>query len=585
MDPSAFGFLFLGSSTRENVYRDGVGVVSISGPLEHRRSYCWDSYESIRERFHDAATSEECTAIVLRIDSPGGNVAGLYQCVKALRNEKKKCGKPVTVYVDEACYSAAYALATVGDEIVLPSSGGVGSIGVISVLCDRTEHMKSEGLNVVVLASGARKTDGHPDVPLTEEVIERKQGDIDALAGQFFELVAASRPLSAKKVAALQAGTFLGEAAIEAGLADRVGSFGSVLKAAKDAALDSGTASGIRVDSSYQKVDNGRHTMTLAQMLAAFRAKLKAAKTEKDKRAIRDAISSISTAIAEIKSATTPAQKRKAAANAKKVEATYAKKMADDEDAEDDAEDDDAEDAEDDDAEDESGDDEDGDEDAEDEDDDDSDEDDDEDEDEEDAEDDDARRAASPFPSKGKKGSRPGPRGKGKSTRPGPRGSAAETQLVAMVQKLTGKRNLAEAMGAVQAMAAGREGTAKLAADMAKLKANAKREKVKGMVDKAIRDGKMLPAQRAYWMGVGTAKNGVAQLRGYIETAATIAHEYDHDAADGSMGPSGPAGGMPNGVTSAEVPIMNKLGVDPEAFAKQKVANAQALARRQNGVN
>ena len=141
-----------------------VAVVCIDGPLSQRGGWFFDGYESVADRISCALECDEIKAVVLKINSPGGVVAGCFETVKALRAGKTK---PVYAYADECAASAAYALACVADQIWLPASGMVGSVGVIGVVEDYTEAMAMHGVRVAVLTTGARKADGNPAVALT----------------------------------------------------------------------------------------------------------------------------------------------------------------------------------------------------------------------------------------------------------------------------------------------------------------------------------------------------------------------------------------------------------------------------------
>jgi ClpP class serine protease len=225
LHPRALSIVFDVNTARENDYESipGAAVVWIEGPLEQRAG-CFDGYDAIQERF-DGALAEKCSTVILRINSPGGEVAGLNEAVRAMRAAAKTSKKTIITYVDEAAYSAAYALATVADRIVLPESGGVGSIGVITEVIDRTEMNEKEGVKVAVIASGALKTDGHPDVPITDGLLQRTQDRVNDLADQFGALVAEKRGGDAEDYLALEAGTFMGQDAVSRGLADRVSSW------------------------------------------------------------------------------------------------------------------------------------------------------------------------------------------------------------------------------------------------------------------------------------------------------------------------------------------------------------------------
>ncbi len=210
---------------------DGVAVLCVDGPLEHRMTW-WSNYEALAIQFKALCDDSSVRAIVMKFDSPGGECAGLNETVALMQAMKSKSGKSVTGYVDEACYSAAYALAMVCDEIFLPESGGVGSIGVITAMADITERDKKDGIRVEVIASGSKKTDGHPHVALTDGAIKRTRKSVDKLASAFFDIVSAGRGLPVETIAGFQAGIFMGQDAVDCGLADGVMSLQECLQLA-----------------------------------------------------------------------------------------------------------------------------------------------------------------------------------------------------------------------------------------------------------------------------------------------------------------------------------------------------------------
>lgn len=216
--------------TGEGYKLDGnVAVVSVDGALRQRAEYGYDGYDYIATRFGAALADPNADAVLLRVRSPGGQAAGAFETVKSMVAAKKAAGKPVVSYADEHAYSGGYAIASVGDKIFLPEAGGVGSVGVISVLEDYSKMNERIGLNVAVITSGKRKADGHPDVPLTPEVIAREQEVVDHLAGIFAGLVGESRGMSKEDVLKLDADTFEGFRAVDAGLADGIASYSQAL--------------------------------------------------------------------------------------------------------------------------------------------------------------------------------------------------------------------------------------------------------------------------------------------------------------------------------------------------------------------
>ena len=246
-----FSYLYTGVVPTDRT-EDGIAIVTVHGPLEHHATWWWDSYESIVERVEDAITGQDVVkydewrngwrddyepavamparAVVLCIDSPGGEAAGCGQAHKRLRTLRKQYNVPLYAYADETACSAAYEIACACDEIWLPETGTVGSIGVIATLFDRTKMNEKDGLNVELITSGEYKSDGHADRVIDDGVRSRMQARVDTLAGIFWRIVARRRETSPKAVAGLQAGVFLGQDAVDVGIADGVSGWRSFLQ-------------------------------------------------------------------------------------------------------------------------------------------------------------------------------------------------------------------------------------------------------------------------------------------------------------------------------------------------------------------
>lgn len=201
-----------------------VAVVAIDGPLSQRGGW-FAGYDQVTEAARAAFADPSVRAVVLKINSPGGVAAGCFEASRALASMSRASGKPLYAYADEMADSGAYALACAAQGIYLPPSGEVGSVGVLSSVVSMARGLEAEGVDVRVIRSGARKALGHPADPMSDDTIAREQADVDALAGQFFALVAAARSMSPQAVADLEGDTRLGAAAVSAGLADGVCTF------------------------------------------------------------------------------------------------------------------------------------------------------------------------------------------------------------------------------------------------------------------------------------------------------------------------------------------------------------------------
>lgn len=261
VEPQAFLELFyLPDEPAENRIVGDCAVVDIKGPLSSTRDGWYDSYEAILERAA-AACSSEARNVLLNLDTPGGDASGCFECARELRVMCAAAKKPLLAYAERA-NSAGYALASAASSITVGETATAGSIGVISVRADYSAINTARGLRVAFITSGARKADGHPDNPLTDEEIEAEQGIVDDLAGLFFQLVADHRSVKPAAIEALQARVLLGRGAVKAGLADQVGSFKSAVAraAAAPAAVRSVRSKLARVASAQTTV---RKTMTV----------------------------------------------------------------------------------------------------------------------------------------------------------------------------------------------------------------------------------------------------------------------------------------------------------------------------------
>lgn len=206
---------------------NGVAVIPFTGTLVHKlgsvRPYSgMTGYDGIRQAWLTAQDDPEVKAIAEVYDSGGGEVAGcadLFETKLAMRGNK-----PCWAICSESAYSAAYWLASAADKVIVPRTGGVGSIGVICMHVDFSEALSKAGLRVTFITSeGAdRKTDGHAEIPLSAEALSAVQADIDTLGNIFADSVSRARGMTIEQVLGQKAGTFMGANGVTAGLADAV---------------------------------------------------------------------------------------------------------------------------------------------------------------------------------------------------------------------------------------------------------------------------------------------------------------------------------------------------------------------------
>lgn len=188
------------------------------------------SAESIQADLAQATRSPSVARIILRIDSPGGSVAGTAETGAAIRAARDS-GKRVVAYVDGLAASAAYWLASQADEIVASSDGTlVGSIGVIMATVDATKAQEKQGYKVQVHRSVDLKAPGTANESLTPAQAASISKVLGGLHSLFAGAVAAGRGMNQAQIDAAATGeVFTAADAIGMRLVDRVSGWDAVL--------------------------------------------------------------------------------------------------------------------------------------------------------------------------------------------------------------------------------------------------------------------------------------------------------------------------------------------------------------------
>jgi signal peptide peptidase SppA len=202
----------------------GVAVIPVRGTLVQRNGLDPESgmtgYDGIARKLADAAEDPMIRAIVLQIDSPGGEVAGCFDLADQVHAARAE--KPVWAILDENAASAAYALASQADRVTIPRTGAAGSIGVVCMHADFSRLLDTEGVTLTLIHAGAHKVDGNPYEPLPDAVRAEWQAELDETHRLFAELVSRGRGMTVEAVLATEAKVFTGSAARAAGLVDAV---------------------------------------------------------------------------------------------------------------------------------------------------------------------------------------------------------------------------------------------------------------------------------------------------------------------------------------------------------------------------
>lgn len=209
--------------------RGSVAVMPIEGPIFRYSNLFSEmsgatSLESLALDFSAALKDDDVSAILLHVDSPGGEVNGTGEFADMVYKARGK--KPIIAYVSHEGASAAYWIASAADRIIAAPTSILGSIGVVVAV----PNPDASGKNTIQFVS-SQSPNKRPD-PTTKDGKEQIQGFIDDLAAEFISTVARNRGITPDSVVNDygEGGVMVGNRAVEAGLADAIGSFEETLK-------------------------------------------------------------------------------------------------------------------------------------------------------------------------------------------------------------------------------------------------------------------------------------------------------------------------------------------------------------------
>lgn len=210
---------------------DGIAVIPIHGLLTKRDEMFFGTtnYDDIRMAVSQALWDDDVESIMLDIDSPGGEVGGLFDLVDFIYESRNQ--KPIYAYANDSAFSAAYAIASACSKIFVNRTSGVGSIGVIATHTDISEADRKMGVKYTTIFAGDKKNDLTPHEPLSENAKDELQEEVNRLYEMFLSTVARNRGISVELVRATQATSYYGENAINIALADEI--TGNPLKSLK----------------------------------------------------------------------------------------------------------------------------------------------------------------------------------------------------------------------------------------------------------------------------------------------------------------------------------------------------------------
>lgn len=211
-----------GESKAKIVHIDLDGIIS-SMSTEGFFMDALPDMHAIKRQLEQAVADENAKAVVLRINSPGGEVTAsdiLYDAVK-----KATAKKPVVVYMDSMAASGGYYVACGATKIVASETTLTGSIGVIIETMSYHELFSKVGLGTQTFTSGAFKDSLSGARPMRDDEKAYVQNLVSQMYDRFLGIVSAARqqPADLLKATVADGRVVTGREALNAKLVDQIG--------------------------------------------------------------------------------------------------------------------------------------------------------------------------------------------------------------------------------------------------------------------------------------------------------------------------------------------------------------------------
>ena len=200
-----------------------VGVIKVSGPII--------ASEQINSKLEKFKNRNDISAIVLRIDSPGGLVAPtqeIFEKVKSVRDVK-----PIVSSMGTVAASGGYYIALGSDSLIANPGTIVGSIGVIMNYPIATELLDKVGIKFETVKSGGLKDVGSYSREVTEADRRHLNEMVTNMHNQFIAVVEENRDMDRSEIIKLADGrVFTGLQSKDLGLVDMLGTFDDAINIA-----------------------------------------------------------------------------------------------------------------------------------------------------------------------------------------------------------------------------------------------------------------------------------------------------------------------------------------------------------------
>jgi protease-4 len=220
----------------ENTSKNKIAVINIEGAImTGEAAFGVAGSDTIVKNIQSATKNKSVKALVLRVNSPGGDVWASELITNAL-NEFKETGRPIVASMGDIAASGGVWVTTLSDEIFAEKDTLTGSIGVYGIVPTLDGIYDWAGIKVDgVSSTKAGEWDERYAMP--EYVKDGIQAGIDHIYVKFVSKVAENRNMAYEDVLPIAGGRiWAGYKALELGLVDKIGGLDEALKSAADRA-------------------------------------------------------------------------------------------------------------------------------------------------------------------------------------------------------------------------------------------------------------------------------------------------------------------------------------------------------------
>ena len=224
---------------QKNQSKNNIAVINVEGAImTGETAYGVAGSDTIVENIQSATQDKTVKAMVLRVNSPGGDVWASELITNALI-EFKESGRPIISSMGDIAASGGVWVTTNSDEIWAEKDTLTGSIGVYGIIPTLDGIYDWAGIKVDgVSSTKAAEWDERESMP--NEVKDAIQASIDNTYFKFVTKVAENRGMSYEEVLPIAGGRiWAGYKALELGLVDKIGDLDdALLSAAEKAGLE-----------------------------------------------------------------------------------------------------------------------------------------------------------------------------------------------------------------------------------------------------------------------------------------------------------------------------------------------------------